>query len=150
MTLKSGILSGLSGLVMVAGAGAVSGQEWQTISRNDERVYLVDVGNMSQIDDVTVIMVARVSRKPASATNYSYTADEYSYRCRTNEVRPGASIEYGEDGTETNRFEDGGEWESVRPDTLDAFVKQVACDGDRANPPFWPSIRAFMEAGRGN
>lgn len=131
-------------------ASESSAQEWHSISRNAERVYLANVGSMTVVDDITTIMVARVPRKPASATDYSYTADEYAYRCAANQVRPGASVEYDEDGAELNRFEDGGDWETVRPETLDAFVKQVACDGERANPPLFPSIKAFMDAGRGN
>lgn len=148
MKLKSAVLGGV--LICLGAAGTASAQEWHSISRNAERVYLADVGGMGVVDDVTTIMVARVARRPASPTDFSYTADEYAYKCATNQVRPGASVEYGEDGAETNRFEDGGEWETVRPDTLDAFVKQVACDGERANPPVFPSIKAFMEAGRGN
>lgn len=148
MKARSAVLGGV--LIGLGAAGGVSAQEWHSISRNAERVYLADVGGMGVVDDVTTIMVARVGRRPSSPTDYSYTADEYAYKCATNQVRPGASVEYGEDGTETNRFEDGGDWETVRPDTLDAFVKQVACDGERANPPVFPSIRAFMDAGRGN
>lgn len=148
MKARSAILGGV--LICLGTAGTASAQEWHSISRNAERVYLADVGGMGVVDGVTTIMVARVSRRPASPTDYSYTADEYAYKCATNQVRPGASVEYGEDGAEANRFEDGGEWETVRPDTLDAFVKQVACDGERANPPVFPSIKAFMDAGRGN
>lgn len=148
MKFRSTILWGVA--ASLAAGGVAAAQEWHAISRNAERVYLADVGGMGVVDDVTTIMVARVSRRPASPTDFSYTADEYAYRCASNQVRPGASVEYGEDGTETSRFEDGGDWETVRPDTLDAFVKQVACDGERANPPVFPSIKAFMEAGRGN
>lgn len=148
MKIKSAIIWGLMSSLCVT--GAASAQEWHSISRNAERVYLADVGGMTVVDDVTTIMVARVSRKPASPTDYSYTADEYAFRCGASQIRPGASVEYGEDGTETNRFEDGGTWEIVRTNTLDEFVKQVACDGERANPPVFPSIRAFMDAGRGN
>ena len=148
MKARSAVLGGV--IIGLGAAGGVSAQEWHSISRNAERVYLADVGGMGVVDDVTTIMVARVARRPSSPTDYSYTADEYAYKCATNEVRPGASVEYGDDGSETNRFEDGGEWETVRPDTLDAFVKQVACDGERANPPVFPSIKAFMDAGRGN
>ncbi len=151
------------GLAIVLQAGAVQAQdaavarpapvagseEWHSISRNSDRVYLANVGTMGQIDDVTTILVARVARKPASPTDYSYSADEYAYRCAANQVRPGVSVEYGPDGAETDRFEDGGDWETVRSGTLDEFVKQVACDGERANPPVFPSIKAFMDAGRG-
>lgn len=148
MKFNSAILMGV--LACLGVANVASAQEWHPISRNTERVYLADVAGMGVVDGVTTIMVARVSRRPASPTDYSYTADEYAYKCATNEVRPGASVEYGEDGVETNRFDDGAGWERVRPDTLDAYVKQVACDGERANPPVFPSIRAFMDAGRGN
>jgi len=123
--------------------------EWHTISRNADRVYLANLGAMTRSGDVTTILVARVGRKPAAPTDYSYTADAYDYRCAANQVRPGASMEYGPDGIETSRFEDGGDWEAVRPDTLDDYVKQVACDGERAVPPVYPSIKAFMDAGRG-
>jgi hypothetical protein len=148
MKFNSAILWGV--LISIGVTGAASAQEWHPISRNSDRVYLADVGGMGVVEGVTTIMVARVVRRPSSPTDYSYTADQYDYRCATNQVRPGASVEYGEDGAETNRFEDGGDWETVRADTLDAYVKQVACDGERANPPVFPSIRAFMDAGRGN
>lgn len=162
MTTRTVKILGLIGLSATALAGVVQAQdapatapstpqasEWHSVSRNSERIYLADVGGMTQAGDVTTIVVARVSRKPATPGDFSYTADEYRYRCAANQVQPGASMEYGPDGAETNRFEDGGDWETVRPETLDAFVKQVACDGERANPPVFPSIKAFMDAGRG-
>jgi hypothetical protein len=31
---------------------------------------------------------------------------------------------------------------------MPGFLKDIACDGARAEPPHWPTIRAFIEAGR--
>ena len=41
-----------------------------------------------------------------------------------------------------------GAWTIARADTVPGILKQIACDGVRANPPLWPTVRAFIEAGR--
>ncbi len=125
------------------------GSSWQVFSRSADRAYLADVGTISVIDDVTSISVARVSRRKPPG-DFSHSVELYNFRCATNTLRLGETVEYGADGSETHRFDDGADWEPIRPDSVDDFVKGMACDGMRAEGAPHVSIKAFVEAGRGN
>ena len=57
-------------------------------------------------------------------------------------------VEYGPDGAEVDRYPDESDWVSARAGTIPGILKEIACDGVRANPPTWPTVRAFIEAGR--
>lgn len=148
MTSTSKIYGGVVGVAAMLLAGTAVAEDWHPFLRNADRVYLADVASLVVAADVTTMRIARITRKPSSATDYSHVIDEYAFRCATNAVKAGETVEYGEDGTESDRYDDGGDWEAVRPDTLDEYAKAVACDGNRANPPTWPTLKAFMDAGR--
>jgi hypothetical protein len=36
----------------------------------------------------------------------------------------------------------------VRANTSPDYLEQVVCDGSRAQPPIWPTIKDFVDAGR--
>ncbi len=133
----------------VAPQPATPVEDWHAFSNNVDRVYLADIGTLARTGDVTTLRVARVSRRPTSPTDLSHTIDEFAFRCAAGQVRAGSTVEYGADGTQADRYDDGGDFEAIREDTLDDFAKPYACDGARGNPPSYPSIRAFMDAGRG-
>ena len=56
------------------------------------------------------------------------------------------SIEYGPDGEEMGRYPDESDWLNARDGTIPGILKEIACDGVRANPPHWSTISAFVEA----
>ena len=128
-------------------SAAVAAEDWHPFSRSAAKAYLADVGHIGQGDVVTIRM-ARVSLNAPAPGNYSYIADEYEFQCAAGQVRTVASNEYGPDGVAFDRYEDASPWEDIPDRSLDAYLKALACDGDRATPPTWPSIKAFIDAGR--
>lgn len=129
------------------GPAAPAGEDWNPFSRSTVKVYMTDVNSFKTNGDV---ISARIARVPLSGQpgDYSYAADEIEFRCAAKQSRTVASIEYGPDGVQTDRYEDPEEWAAYTPDTRDAYLSLIVCDGDRANPPTWPSIKAFIDAGR--
>lgn len=130
-----------------AAAPAPAVEDWHPFSRSAAKAYLADVGHIGQGDVVTIRM-ARVNLNAPAAGNYSYVADEYEFQCAAGQVRTVASNEYGPDGVAFDRYEDPSPWEDIPDRSLDAYLKALACDGERASPPTWPSIKAFIDAGR--
>jgi len=154
-TLKTAALA-LAGLVLAAGVAAAqdaapaetmaAAEDWNPVSRSATRAYLADVASLLPGDSVSI----RLARTPlgTSAGDYSHTIDDFQFQCRTGQVRMVASTEYGPDGAQTDRFEEEAAWEDIPANSLDAYLKSVACDGDRASGKTWPSIRAYIDAGR--
>ena len=126
---------------------AEAAEDWHPFSRSAAKAYLADVGHIGQ-GDVVTIRLARVSLNAPPAGDYSHVADEYEFQCAAGLVRTVASNEYGPDGVAFDRYEDASPWEDIPARSLDAYLKALACDGDRAGPPTWPSIKAFIDAGR--
>ena len=124
-----------------------AGEDWNPFSRSTAKVYMVDVNGFVKTGDVTR---ARIVRVPLSGSpgDYSYSSDEVEFRCAAKQSRTVASAEYGPDGVQTDRYEDPEEWAPYEPDTRDGYLSMMVCDGDRSNPPTWPSIKAYVDAGR--
>jgi len=129
-------------------AAAPSGQDWNPVSRSATRVYLVDVNGITVNGDVTRITLARVPLHPPSPVDQSYVVVEMEYRCGAGQSRAVAEIEHDETGAALDRFETGEDFAPYSPQALDGYVAAVVCDGDRATPPTFPSIPAFIAAGR--
>ena len=127
-----------------APAGA---DNWHPFSRSAAKAYLADVGHIGQGDVVTIRM-ARVKIDAPAAGDYSHVADEYEFQCAAGLVRTVASNDYGPDGITFDRYEEASPWEDIPARSLDAYLKAVACDGERAGSTTWPSIKAFIDAGR--
>lgn len=160
----SRLLKGLctTGAVWLAMAGASSaqdaaapaaptsaaGSEWHVFSRSADRAYLVDLGTVRDGDGAKTVEVARVSRRNA-AGDYSHSVEGYSLRCSANQVRLGQTVVHDATGAEAERFDDGADWDDIREGSVDEYVKLQVCDNHRSAPPNYPSIRAFIDAGRG-
>lgn len=133
----------------VASAGAASAEEWNAFSRNARLVYLADVGAISTVGDTTSVRVARVSLL-TPAGDYSHKIDEYEIRCAAKQSRILAEIEFGADGVEVERYpEADAAWDNIRPTSLSAYIQPIVCEGARADGPNAPSIKAYIDGGRG-
>lgn len=143
--MKIAILT-LTAAAALAFAGAASAENWNIVSRSSATVYMIDVDSIVQAGGITTARVARVPARGA-ATDRSHTISDLSIRCSANQSKPGVEIVYGEDGAEAERIDDGYDFDGIRPNSLDAFVKQIVCDGDRGAQAF-PTVGAFIEAGR--
>ena len=138
----------LTGIVVVALAGPVAAENWQPFSRSQTSAFMTDVDAIVTEGEVTSIPVATVART-GEAGDLSHTVETYQFQCGANRWRTAGMVEYGPDGVEMGRYpEDDAEWEGVRQNTMPGYLKEIACDGARAVPPHWPTIRAFIDAGR--
>lgn len=125
-----------------------AGEDWNAVSRSTTRVYMVDAQSIKTNGDVTEVRLARVPLNPESAENKSWTLVAMEFRCRAKESRATSEIEHDEMGAAQEPFETGEAFSPYTADMLDAYVAAVVCDGDRAQPPTYSSIAAFMAAGR--
>lgn len=124
----------------------ISTEDWNPYSRSNVRVYMANVKDFVTAGDVVSVSVAKVPLAGA-AGDYSYAVDHMEMRCAAKQSRLVYSIEYGPDGVQTDRFDNPEEWGPYAPDTPDAYLAQLVCDGDRTTQRY-PSIKAFVDGGR--
>ncbi|MGZ9099011.1 MAG: surface-adhesin E family protein [Brevundimonas sp.] len=138
------------GLIVLAAiiATPAAAESWHPFSRSQLNVFMADVDSIVVTGDITAIRVATAPRT-GDAGDYSHTVETYELQCATGRWRTAGVVEYGPDGAEIDRYpEEGAAWEELLPDTSPEFLKQIACDGSRAQPPVWPTIKDFVDAGR--
>ena len=122
-------------------------QDWHPFSRSALRIYMADVKGISTVGDVTRVSVAKPPLQGA-AGDYSYAEEVVEFKCALKQSRSTTETEYGPDGTLVDQYEDPSPWEAYSETSRDAFLANVVCNGERAPPPTWPSIRAWVDAGR--
>ncbi len=138
----------LLGTAALAAAGPVAAESWQAYSRSQNNAYMAEVEGIVTEGDITAIRVATVPRT-GEAGDLSFSVETFQFQCARERWRTAGIIEFGPDGAEIGQYpEQDAEWETVRRDTMPGYLKEIACDGARAVPPHWPSIQAFVEAGR--
>lgn len=124
-------------------------EEWTAISHSARTAYLADVGSVSTVGDDTTVRIAMVPLNGA-ASDYSHGTSEVVLRCAANQTRTVLEIEFGPDGAEISRYaEPEAAWDSVTPNSLSGYIKNVACEGQRSNNNNAASIKAFIDGGRG-
>lgn len=132
----------------IAEVAPTSSEEWGVFSSNDRTLYLIDLKGFSPIGDATTVRVARVPTQGAT-TLFVHRIDEYELRCRANQARLVTEVELDDNGDEIERYpEADAEWEDVRPTSLPAHFKAIACDNARPSGATADSIKAFISRGR--
>lgn len=145
--MKTALAAAALAVALALPAGAQA-EDWHPFSRSDQTIYLADVDSVVANGDVKTIRVAKVPRRPTPDQS-GYRVELFEFRCAANEVRNVATLEYDASGGEIDRFDDDlAEWEEIYPNSYLEFLKGMACDGNRATSRTWPSIPAFIEAGR--
>lgn len=135
-------------LAAVATAAPAWAESWHPYSRSPNNVFMADVDSIAVAGEITSVRVATAPRA-GEAGDYSHSVETYEFQCASSRWRTAGVVEYGPDGAEVDRYpEEGAAWEDVRPNTVPEYLKQMACDGSRAQPPVWPSIKDFVDAGR--
>ena len=143
-------IAALLGLAALTLAGPAAADTWQAFSRSTNNAFMAEVDGIVIDGDITSIRVATVPRE-GEAGDLSHTVETYQFRCGARQWRTAGVVEFGPDGAETGQYpEEGAEWEPIRQNTMPGYLKEIACDGARAAPPHWPTIQAFVEAGRPN
>jgi hypothetical protein len=137
----------IAAVALATMATPVLAENWHTYSGTDARAYLADVDSLVTVGGITTIRTASVPRT-APAGDLSHSEMIYQFDCPARKWRTAGASEYEPDGTHEDYPEDGAAWEALRPNTMPDFIKQIACDGSRSRSATFPSIRAFIEAGR--
>lgn len=133
---------------VAAPAVATSGEEWGVFSSNDRTIYLIDMNGFKPVGDATSVRIARVPTQGAT-TLFVHRMDEYELRCRANQARMIAEVEFDDKGDEIERYpEADAEWENLRPTSLPAYFKAIACDNARPSGATADSIKTFISRGR--
>ncbi|WP_298747383.1 surface-adhesin E family protein [uncultured Brevundimonas sp.] len=136
------------GVAAVALGGPAAAETWQAYSRSPNNTYMADADSIATEAGITSIKVATVP-KAGDPGDLSHSIETYQFRCEADQWRTAGMVEIGPDGSEVAQYpEEDAAWEPLRRETMPRYLKEIACDGARGVPPHWPSIRAFIEAGR--
>lgn len=137
--------------IILAAAVAVAtpavAENWHAFSRSATMTYLTDVDSIVVDGEITSITMARISRR-GEAGDQSHEREIYQFRCAAGQWKSAGVKEFAADGTEAGSFADEMDWEPVSERGIAGGLKGIACDGARANPPHFPSLTAWIEAGR--
>ncbi|MBB5772169.1 hypothetical protein HNP47_002173 [Brevundimonas vesicularis] len=135
-------------LAMAAIASPSAAESWAAFSRSDATVYLVDVDALTPVDGVATTRMARVPAR-GEATNLSHETEEVMVRCSDGQSRSGATVTYGADGAETDRYSEDTPWEATPAGGIYGAIKSFACEDMRPQTAAFPTIQAFIAGGRG-
>ena len=129
-------------------AAPATAETWARFSSTDRTAYLVDLDTLTPADGLASTRIARVPVGDDAAER-GHEVEEVAIRCADKQFRSGATISYGPDGLETDRYAEETPWEPARDGTLYANVMSFVCEDMRpANAIPYPTLQAFME-GRG-
>ena len=135
-------------LATAAIASPSAAESWAAFSRSDATVYLVDVDALTPVDGVATTRMARVPAR-GDATNLSHETEEVMVRCSDGQSRSGATVTYGADGAETDRYSEDTPWEATPAGGIYGAIKSFACEDMRPQTASFPTIQAFIAGGRG-
>ena len=132
---------------LIAGLAApAAAEDWNPFSRSSQYIYLADADSIASVGADTTILVARA---PVAKTARAYRIETYAFNCGAGQFRITRTVEYGDDGAEVDAFDDtAAEYESVPRNSLIEAAKEIACDGNRAEPPTYPSIAFYLDGRR--
>lgn len=128
-------------------ATAAGGPQWRVFSESDAMLYLADMSSVVTDGENSSVTIARV-RKTKPAGDFSHTVDAFAVRCEANETRAVTSTEVFEDGVESETYDTDEPWTPVEPRTFDHAVRDIACGVMEPGRDPFPSVKAYIEAGR--
>ena len=135
-------------IILAAGTTSAAAETWNSFSRSPNNVFMADSDSIVVTGEVTSVRVATTPLR-GDPGDYSHSIEVYEFQCASGKWRTAGVTEFGPDGAEIGAYpEEGAAWEDARPRTLPDYLKQIACEGARAQPPTWPTIQAFVDAGR--
>lgn len=135
-------------VAILATASPAIADDWHLYSRSQSNVFMADVASIVAADGVTSIRMTIVP-KAGEAGDYSHSIETYQFQCDQGRWRTAGVIEHGPDGAQLDAYpEEGAEWMPLRSGTMPEQLKEIACEGARANPPTWPTVQAWIDAGR--
>ncbi len=167
--MKIDIMRGAAAAVVLLGAGSVVAQDapaqttapaveslsmapaaaaaWGVFSRSDTRRYLINASSVLRNGDTAEVFVARVPAE-AGAGDYTHTLDQFEVRCRGRQIHVLATTDVSADGQADEPYATDEPWETINPRSFDSAIYEIACEDSQAQPPHYPSVMAYIDAGR--
>ena len=124
-----------------------TGPSWWTFSRGTSRNYLIDVRSVARSGDEATVQIARVPTDTPPG-DYSHTVDQFGIRCTARESHVVTSSEALEDGVLEEPYATEEPWSPIEPNGFDDAIRMVVCDDGRPQATPYPSIKAYIDAGR--
>lgn len=129
-------------------ATAAQAAEWQIFSRSSRTAYLVDSSTLALVGDTTSVRTARAPFAPGR-DDAAWSIEEIEFRCAAGQYRIVSIADFNADGSPAGPSETVDEaFDGVVETGLSGYLKGVVCDGQRASPPYYPTIQAWIAAGR--
>ena len=142
-----GVILAATATIAAAPATAMA-ESWARFSTTDRTAYLVDLDTLSPTDGLAKTRIARVPLGE-DASERGHEVEELTVRCTDKQFQSGATISYGPDGAEIDRYTEETPWEPARDGTLYANVVSFVCEDMRpADATSYPTLQAFIEGGR--
>lgn len=130
-----------------APAQASTEPEWWVFSRSPSRHYLIEVNSVVKTGDELTVTIARAPTD-TPAGDYSHTLDQFGIRCRARQSHVVTTSDAMADGVPEEAFVTDEPWEAITASSFDDGVRQIACDDMRPEGPSYPSVKAYIDAGR--
>lgn len=135
--------------LLATAATPVLAEEWHAYSRTGTRAYLADVQSIAAAGGSVVSITAASVPLASPPGDLTHGEETYQFDCASGKWRTAGARDYAADGSLDGDYpEADAAWEDLRPNTVPDYLKQIACDGSRSEGATYPSIRAFVEAGR--
>jgi hypothetical protein len=138
----------LTTVVALGLASQAAAESWIEYSRSDRTAYIVNLDTLTPVEGVATVLIARVPVH-GDVANLSHETEEVMVRCSDGQSRSGATVTHGADGAETDRYSEDTPWEDTPNGGVYGSVKSFACDDMRPQGQTYPTIPAFIAAGRG-
>ena len=154
--LSAGVAAAATGQDAPAGGAPVQEEvlggpqmssSWGIFSRGATRHYLIDIRSVTHSGGEATITIARVPTD-TPAGDYSHTLDRFAVQCQGNRSRVVSSTDVSADGVADEPYPADEPWEAISPRSFDSAIQEIACDSAEPQPPFYPSDKAYFDAGR--
>lgn len=124
-----------------------SGPQWGAFSRDSRIIYLVETAGITRDGDIARAEIARVHRD-SPAGDYSHVVDVFEVQCDGMQSRMMTSTDIEADGETGEAYPADEPWTPIRAGAFDEMVKMMACKESIPAGDLFPSIKAFIDAGR--
>lgn len=150
MALGAAVAATIAGAAAAQEAPAAqqtAGAGWGAFSRDPRMVFLIATGEIVRDGDVATAKVARV-RKDLPAGDYSHVVDVFQVQCEGMQSHMLTSTDVEEDGEPGEAYPADEPWTPIRAGSFDEMIKTMACAEAVPVGDLFPSIKAFIDAGR--
>lgn len=124
-----------------------AGPTWGAFARDSQRIYLIDTAALTRDGEVVRATIARVKRN-APADDFSHVVDVFEIQCDARQSRMMSSTDVEADGVTGDTYEEAEPWAAIRTGAFDDQIREMTCGEMVPAGDLFPSIKAFIEAGR--